>query len=77
MSRTNGENCDLVSLFFDGSYEEQVKRKAVIYLLPQKNLTVDFTETSNPDYSSVHTNYYEEDDLPSWNLSITDGEEND
>ena len=68
MSRKNGWNSDLVSVSVDGSHEEQVNQKVVIYLLPQKKLTVGLTVTSNSDNNSVHTDDYKEDYLPAWNL---------
>ena len=55
MSVTNGEYCDLVSVYVDGSHEDQVNHKSVRYLLPQKNPTIYLTATSNSDHNSVHT----------------------
>ena len=45
-------------------------------MLPQNIPIVDLTETSNSEHKSVHNNDYEEDDLPTWNLSPTDYVEN-
>ena len=54
MIRTNGEKCDLVTVSVDGSHEERGKYKAVRYLLPQNNPTVDLTSTSNYYHKPVH-----------------------
>ena len=74
MSRTKGENRDLVSVSVDGSHEEQGKHTSVISLLPQINPTVYLTATYNSNHKSVHTYDDEEDDLPTWNLSSTNYE---
>ena len=63
-SITDGENCDLVSVSVDGSHEEQVNCKAVIFLSTKKNTTVDLTATSSSYHNSVCTDDDEEYYLP-------------
>ena len=46
-------------------------------MLSSKISTADLNATSNSEHFSVDTKYGEEDDLPTWNLSTTDDEEND
>ena len=77
MSRTNGENRGLISVSVDGSQEDQVNHKVVRSLLPQNNLTVDLTATSNSEHNSVHTDDDDEYYLPTWILSTTYDKEND
>ena len=45
-------------------------------MIPQKNRTVNLTETSSSDHYSVDKDDYEEYSFPTWNLSTTDDEEN-
>ena len=64
ISRTHGENHDLVSVYIDGSHEDQGNNKAIRFLLPQKNPTIYLIATANSDHNSVHNDDDEEDDLP-------------
>ena len=77
MSRIDGDNYNLVSVCVDRSNEGQGQHKEVISLLPQKNHTVDLTKTLNSKNYSVHKYDDKKDDLPTWNQSTTDDEEND
>ena len=77
MSITDGGNCELVSVSVDGSHEDQGQHKEVRSLLPQNNLIVDLTATSNSDHYSVDKDDDEEDDFPTWNLSNIEDEEDD
>ena len=76
MSRREGKNRDLVSVYVDGSHEDQKQHKEVRYLLPPKTTTVDLTATSHSKYVSVDTNYDEESDFLTYQLSTIDYEEN-
>ena len=77
MSIIDEDNYDLVSVCVDRSNEGQVQHKEVISLLPQKNYTVDLTTTLNSNNYSVHKYDDKKYDLPAWNQSSTDDEEND
>ena len=57
----------------DHTKSREIAKKLYIYL-PQNNPTVDLTATSNSDHYSVDKDDYEEDDLPTRNLSTTDHE---
>ena len=65
------------SVSVDVPHKYQGNHKSVRYFLPKNKPNVDLTETSNYDHNSVHNDYNEEDDLPTWNLSTTNDVKND